>query len=209
MRNDPRLFTILLAAALTGAACSGEAETADTAEVAEAAAPAQTAPECRVTASAEEVAARPSPLGQVEFAPGGHPARLCYGAPSANGRVVMGGELVPYGSLWRAGANEPTTFHLTGPANIGGIALEPGAYSMYFEAGPEEWTVFLNTNHERWGIPISPEVRASEVGSFTVTPEPMDEMVETLRYHWEPAGDGSMGNIVLEWENTRVAIHVM
>lgn len=152
-------------------------------------------------ATPEEAANRPSPLRQLSFTYEGGEGLLCYGAPSARGREIMGG-LVPYGQLWRAGANEPTTFHLSAPTTIGGVSLDAGSYSMYTMPGESEWEFFLNSNVERWGIPISPDVRTSEVGSFTATPSATDEMVETLTYTFED------GHIVLAWENTRLEIPV-
>ena len=114
------------------------------------------------------------------------------------------GELVPFGELWRTGANEATAIHLEGPATIGGIAHEAGSYSLYTRPSQDNWEVFLNSSFERWGIPISDEVRTTEVGSFEVTPESTDEMVETLTYEW----DSTAGEIVMEWENTRIRIPV-
>jgi len=152
-------------------------------------------------ATVEEAEGRTSPLRQLEFTYAGGEGLLCYGAPSARGREVMGA-LVPYGEPWRAGANEPTTIHLSAPATIGGVALEAGSYSMYTIPGETEWEWFLNSNYERWGIPISEDVRATEIGSFTVAPEATGEMVETLTYAYED------GAIVLTWENTRVEIPV-
>lgn len=154
----------------------------------------------------EEAQERPSPLRSVEFSVGGHDGLLCYGAPSARGREIMGG-LVPYGEPWRVGANEPTTIHLSGPATIGDVALEPGSYSIYAIPGESEWEFFINSSWERWGIPIDESVRSSEIGSFTVEPETTDEMVETMQFHFEPNAEGTMGDIVMEWENTRVSFH--
>lgn len=155
-----------------------------------------------------EAQERPSPLMQTTFTAGGNDGLLCYGAPSARGRDIMGGLLV-YGQPERIGANEPTTIHLSGPANVGGVDLDAGSYSIYAIPAADEWVFLINSNWERWGIPIDDAVRSSEIGTFTATPEPMEEFVETLSYRFEPTADGSMGNLVLEWENTRVAIHVM
>ena len=157
--------------------------------------------------SLAEAQERPSPLRQMEFSVGGHAGLLCYGAPSARGRDIMGGLLV-YGQPERIGANEPTTIHLSGPATVGDVALEPGSYSIYAVAGEDEWEFFINSNWERWGIPIDDGVRSADVGSFTATPEPMDTMVETLTYSYEPMAGSPMGDMVLEWENTRVRFHV-
>jgi hypothetical protein len=119
----------------------------------------------------------------------------------------MGG-LVPFGEPWRVGANEATAIHLAGPATIGTVALEPGSYSLYAIPGQDEWQFFINSNAERWGIPIDESVRSSEIGSFTVEPESTGEYVETMRFHFEPSEDGTMGDMVMEWENTAVRFHV-
>ncbi len=155
-------------------------------------------------AEAEE---RPSPLRQTEFTVGNSSGLLCYGAPSARGREIMGGLLV-YGQPERIGANEPTTIHLNGPATVGTVPLEAGSYSIYAVANESEWEVFINSNWQRWGIPISDDVRSTEIGSFTVVPENTDEPVETLTYSFESMAGGAMGNLVMEWENTRVKLHV-
>jgi hypothetical protein len=157
-------------------------------------------------ATMEETADRPSPLQTTTFSVGETGGLVCYGAPSANERGIMGG-LVPYGELWRSGANEATAIHLDGPATVGGISLAAGSYSLYTLPSDGDWEVFLNSNFERWGIPISDEVRTTDVGSFTVTPEATDAMVETLTYSYE-ATDASSGDLLLEWENTRIRIPI-
>lgn len=154
-----------------------------------------------------EAQERPSPLRETTFAVGGHDGLLCYGAPSARGRDIMGG-LVVYGQPERIGANEPTTIHLAGPANVGGVELDAGSYSIYAVPSDDEWVFFVNSNWERWGIPIDETVRAGEIGTFTATPEPTDSFVETLTYSFEPMAENTMGDVILEWENTRVKFHV-
>lgn len=152
-------------------------------------------------ATMDQAMARPSPLRTVEFAYDGGEGLLCHGAPSARGREVMGG-LVPWGQPWRMGANEPTMIHLSAPASIGGVAVQAGSYSIYAIPNEDEWEIFVNSNTQRWGIPINAEVRSTELGSFTVTPTATGEMVETLTYSYED------GNVVMEWENTRLSFPV-
>ena len=119
----------------------------------------------------------------------------------------MGG-LVPFGEIWRLGANEATAIHLTGPALVGGIQLEAGSYSLYAIPGEAEWNFFLNTNVNRWGIPMDEGVRGTELGSFTAAVEATEAPVESLTFRYELWDDGTMGDIVLEWENTRVKFHL-
>ena len=196
---------VLFAGGLFLAACADRMEQSDTSEMDVAAGAAAA---CYIAdGSLAEAQARPSPLSQITLSVGGNSGLLCYGAPSARGRDIMGGLLV-YGQPERIGANEPTTIHLTGPASIGGVPLEAGSYSIYAIANQSEWEFFINSNWERWGVPIDDAVRSAEVGSFTVTPEPMDDMTETLTYSFEPTADGAMGDIVMEWEHTRLKFHV-
>lgn len=207
-------FTSTLPAALAfvavAAACGGESADQTEAPATEPAPQMTAAPasSCFLNgASMEEAQARPSPLQEVDFSVGGHDGTLCYGAPSANGRQVMGA-LVPFGEPWRLGANEATALHLTGPAQIGGVNLEAGSYSLYSVAGETEWTFYLNSAVERWGIPIGDDIRATEVGSFKAPVEATDGMVERLTFTFAPWEDGTMGDLVVEWENTRVKFHL-
>ena len=198
-RTSP--FALALFSALVVAGCGG-GEVEDAAAETPAAEPATTVAleGCFLRGStAEEAQSRPSPHTELGFVYGDAAGMLCYGAPSAKGRDVMG-SLVPYGELWRAGANEATAIHLTAAATVGGVALEPGSYSLYTMPADGPWQVFINSNFERWGVPISDEVRTTDVGSFTVTPEATEDFVETLTYSFEG------GEIVMEWENTRLRI---
>lgn len=206
MRRITTLPTCFLAATLMAACAGGDEAMDDAATVGDDMAATESL-ECYIArGTAAEAQERPSPLRETEFSVGGSEGLLCYGAPSARGREIMGGLLV-YGQPERIGANEPTTIHLSGPANVGGVQLEPGSYSLYAIANEDEWAFFINSNWERWGIPIDESVRSTEVGTFTVEPEETEEFVETLRYRWEPMGE-DMGDIVLEWENTRLRFHV-
>ncbi len=142
---------------------------------------------------------RQSPLRELSFSVEGGGGLLCYGAPSARERVVMG-ELVPWGEVWRLGANEPTTVHLSAASSFGGVPLQAGSYSLYAIPGEDEWEFHLNSNYERWGIPIDAEVRATEVGRFTALPSAAAEMVETMTFELVDR------TLRFSWENTQVDI---
>ena len=146
---------------------------------------------------------RSSPLGQVRFAVGRSQVRICYGRPSARGRAVFG-QLVPYDSLWRTGANEPTRLYATGPIRLGDLALPAGRYSIYSIPRAESWTLYLSRSTTHWGNAITPAVRAQEVGRITVPVEPLADPVETLTIHPEVAGDSAL--VRVDWESTRVTL---
>jgi len=157
-------------------------------------------------ATMEEAAQRPSPLGETEFLLGGQEGKVCYGRPSARGRKIMG-ELVPFGEPWRLGANEATAIHLPFAAMVGGVHLEPGTYSLFAIPGEADWEFVLNRNAERWGIPINDALRASDLGSFKRPAGSTEGMVEQLTIRWEGHTD-TMGQLIIEWEHTRVEIPV-
>src|SRR5690606_37152922 len=119
-----------------------------------------------------------------------------------------GEALVPYGKLWRTGANEPTTIHLATPAQIAGVAVEPGSYSLYTIPGEREWTVIVNRSTSQWGheSQYTPEVEAQEVGRGTVVAEAIAEPIEQFMIRWETGGTGA--SLVLEWADRRVRIPV-
>jgi hypothetical protein len=160
---------------------------------------------CQFRGEPAALAERPSPLDSVEVRLGDAAAKLCYGRPSARGRTMIGGE-DPYGSPWRLGANEPTTLHLPFPATIGNVPVQPGSYSLY--AIPEQgaWTIVVNGNTNRWGIPINPDVRRSDIGSFEVETMPTSSHVETMTFRFE--GSGTSGALVFAWENTMFRIPI-
>ncbi len=158
----------------------------------------------------QDPAGRSSPYDSVAVAAGTLHAKICYGRPSSRGRTMLGGELVPYGKLWRTGANEPTIVHLATAAEIAGIAVEPGSYSLYTIPGADEWTVIVNRSITQWGheSTYKDEVEAQEVGRATVAREEVMEPVETFTIRSEAAGDNA-ARIILEWETTRVDIPIV
>jgi len=211
MRSFKNLVAPALAlAVLLGCGGGGEADGEASPVEEESMADVQPAPElaCWLSGetSMEEAMERPSPLGETEVVLGDPVGKLCYGRPSARGRMVEGG-LIPFGSAWRLGADEATSIHLAVPAVVGGIELEPGSYSLYTIAEEAEWEIFINAEAERWGIPINDAVTASNLGSFTIPAETLDEPVEQLTASWEAQGPDS-GDVILEWGNTRVRVEV-
>lgn len=162
-------------------------------------------PACTFRGAPDALASRESPPDSVMMRLGDATAKLCYGRPSARGRVMVGGQ-DPYGLPWRMGANEPTTLHLPFPATVGSVDVGPGSYTLYAVPEADSWTIVVNDNTNRWGIPLSPEIRRSDVGSFTVRPSPLQPPVETLTFRFEGSGDS--GALVYEWEGTTFRIPI-
>jgi hypothetical protein len=150
---------------------------------------------------------RASPYDSVSVELGQTTIKVCYGRPSARDRTMIGGEHVPFGEFWRTGANEPTILHTTGMISLGGMHVDAGSYAMYTVPGEESWEVFLSRSTDHWGIPIDEDVRAQEVGSFTVPREEPADHVETLTLSFAPV-DGNATELVLEWETFRIRVPV-
>lgn len=150
---------------------------------------------------------RASPYDSTAVPVGGSNALVCYSRPSVKGRTIFGG-LVPYGKLWRTGANEPTILHLPVAATVAGIPVEPGSYSLYTVPGADEWTVIVNRSTSQWGVEsqYTPQIQAQEVGRATVPAMRADSPVETFTLRAAPRGRAS--DLVMEWENARVRIPV-
>lgn len=163
-------------------------------------------PSCQFRGAPDALLERPSPLDSVAIELGGVTAKLCYGRPSARGRPIIGGQ-DPYGAPWRFGANEPTTLHLPFSASVGGVDIGPGSYSLYAIPEQTSWTIVVNDNTNRWGVPITADVRASDIASFTVEAASLDEHVETLEFFFEAYGD-TRGDLVYRWEGTTIRIPI-
>jgi hypothetical protein len=154
------------------------------------------------------LARRSSPLDSLTMAIDGGTVKVCYSRPSARGRTMIGGSAVPFGELWRTGANEPTMLHTTVPVTVAGIRMEPGSYSLYTVPGEGEWEVIVNRSITQWGHEsrYTDEVKAQEVGRGKVSSTRLDDHVEAFTIRGELQGDGA--TILLEWEHTRVAIPI-
>lgn len=152
---------------------------------------------------------RASPLDSISFKVGTADVKLCYGRPSAKGRTMLGGDAIPFGKLWRTGANEPTMIHTTGPIVVAGIALAAGSYSLYTIPDPTEWHVIPNRSITQWGheSTYTEAVKAQEVGHGTAKSSALATPVETLTFRTEAGAAGAV-NLLLEWEKTRVTIPV-
>lgn len=147
---------------------------------------------------------RSSPMGSTDIRVEGASVRICYDRPAARGHTMLGGSRVPYGQLWRTGANEPTTLITPTGAVIAGVEVPPGRAALYTVPGPETWEIILNASTSQWRIEseYTEQIRARELGRAIVPSERSHHFVERLTFSPDSAG------AVLEWEWTRVRISV-
>jgi DUF2911 family protein len=151
---------------------------------------------------------RKSPLDSVSFTVADQSVKVCYGRPSSRGRVMLGGTDVPYGKLWRTGANEPTIVYTPVALRVAGIAVKPGVYSLYTVPGAQQWEIIVNRSISQWGKEnqYTDAIKAQEVGRVKVKSESLSKPTETFTIRAEPAGKDAA--LLLEWEKTRVRIPV-
>lgn len=140
----------------------------------------------------------PSPPAKAESTIDGISVVIDYHQPSAKGRKIMDG-LVPYGKVWRTGANNTTSIEFGSDAKVEGKAVPKGKYGLFTIPGETEWTIIINKTIKWGSMSYSEEddllrvkVKAGKTTSF----------VETFTISIE----GS--NVVLSWENTKVAFKV-
>ena len=120
-----------------------------------------------------------------------------------NKRKVWG-NLVPYGQVWRAGANENTTISFSDPVTIEGKALPQGTYGLHMIPGENEWAVIFSKNSTAWGSFTYDQ--AEDALRVTVKPQPA-EFHEALTYDFDDvAPDSSL--VTLRWEKVAVPFKV-
>ena len=155
------------------------------------------------------VEGRESQLDSLTFTAGGRTVKLCYGRPSARGRKMIGGEAVPFGKLWRTGANEPTVVFTPVALDIAGVKVGPGKYSIYSVPNEKEWVIIVNRSTSQWGheSTYTKEVEAQEVGRGKAPVQKLSKPVETFTIVPHPAS-GEVQHLYLDWETTRVVVPV-
>lgn len=146
---------------------------------------------------------RVSPNATVGQTVGVTNVRITYGRPSVRGREIFGG-LVPFGEVWRTGANEATTISFSTPVRVEGKRLEAGTYGFFTVPGPDKWTLIFNDEPEQWGAynyDSSEDVLRVEVDA---EPAPSRQM---LTFYVENVTDSS-ATAVLHWAETRVPFQI-
>ena len=146
---------------------------------------------------------QPSPSTHLEQRVGLTDITLDYSRPSVNGRVIFG-DLVPFGSHWRAGANQNTKVTFSKPVTIAGTDVAAGTYSLSMIPNKGTWTVIFNTKTDMWGV--DGYSQEQDVLRVEVTPQAIAP-VETMRMSLENI-TVSNAEIVLDWSDVSIALPV-
>jgi len=132
--------------------------------------------------------------------------KLSYARPSAKGRRIFGG-LVPYGEIWRTGANASTKLTFKEDVQVAGNPLKAGTYALYTIPGESEWTMIIHSNLGLRALSGDVYKQADDVFRFKAKPEKTDQFVETFTIGFSDLRTNG-ADVVLRWENTRVAFPI-
>jgi len=128
-------------------------------------------------------------------------ARVIYSRPSKKGRVIFG-DLVPYGKVWRTGANEATELTIYTPMLFGKTKLAAGSYTLYTIPNEDTWTIIINGDTNVWGSYSYKNEK--DVARLTVPVRDAAAPTETLSMVFRPENDGT--TLMIGWDSTYVEI---
>jgi hypothetical protein len=144
-----------------------------------------------------------SPAASVSQVVGAGTVAIEYHRPAVRGRAIWG-SLVPYGEVWRTGANEATTIRFSEAARVAGKEVPAGTYALFAIPTPESWTLILNKQHAQWGAfkyAVAEDQLRFEVKPVACAPQ------EFLRYAIEPKAENA-ATVKLAWEKLSIEFEV-
>lgn len=152
---------------------------------------------CTAIAFAQVKAPQPSPLGKMEQMVGLTKVTVEYSRPGVKGRKIFG-DLVPYGEMWRTGANNNTTISFSDPVKINGKKLAAGKYAIFTIPQEDKWEVIFYSKTDNWGVPQKWEesqvaLRTTaktmkmpmKMETFTIVIDELENNSAVLNFLWE------------------------
>lgn len=125
--------------------------------------------------------------------------KISYGQPSKKGREIFG-KLIPFGQVWRTGANEATEITFAKDVTFGETKVKAGTYSLFTIPGEKEWSVILNSELKQWGSYGYDKIKAKNVAEVKVSVKALDAVVEKMTI----ATDDT--NVTISWDKTAVSV---
>ena len=151
-----------------------------------------------------------SPEKSATYSKNGMNLNVQYSSPFKKDRVIFG-ELVPYNTVWRTGANEPTTFSTDTNIHLGGKSLAAGRYAVWTIPGKQNWNIILNSEIPDWGVTIlsggkettrNPDTDVLEV---TVPVQELPTPIESFTINFE---EKEQLYLSLAWDSTKVSVPI-
>ena len=156
-----------------------------------------------------------SPLDQIYF-PVDYPSvkirnpkevlrmRIIYSRPFKNNRELFGSDIVPYGKVWRLGANEATEIEFFTPVTIGGKKVPKGRYTLYAVPEEKNWTFVINKETDIWGA--FKYDQAKDIVRASVPVKDLTEAIESLTINFVKTTNGV--NLVAGWDKKSAALPI-
>ena len=149
---------------------------------------------------------QPSPASKVTQTIGLSEVSVEYSRPAMRGRTIFG-NLVPYGKIWRTGANMRTKFTTDSDLKIAGKELKKGTYAILSVPNADSWDIVFYTEYQAGGAPA--ELDESKVAlKVNVKTMPMDYPVENFTFGFGDLADGVSGNMYIMWEKTMLMLKI-
>jgi len=147
---------------------------------------------------------RPSPAASASCdLGGGKSIKTDYSSPRMKGRKIFG-DLVPFGEVWRTGANEATTFVTSSDVVVGGKAVPAGKYTIFTVPAADKWTLIINKKTGEWGIPYKYE--SDELDRVDMKVSKLSSPMENFTIAYDKAGNGC--GMSIEWESTKATVDI-
>ncbi|OHX67909.1 DUF2911 domain-containing protein [Flammeovirga pacifica] len=149
-----------------------------------------------------------SPQVEEVFKENGTYIKINYSSPYKKGRVIFG-NLVPYGHVWRTGANEPTIFNTNKDLEINGEILPKGKYTLWTIPESDSWTVIFNKELNNWGVSFggkASRVVEDDVLKVIVPVEHLKKEIESFLIDVSIGDEKNSMYLSFEWDNVRTQL---
>lgn len=142
-----------------------------------------------------------SPPADTAVTIAGKKIAIQYHAPSMHNRKIFGG-LVPFGEVWRAGANEATALHTGADLTIGGLNVPKGDYTLFILPSEKQWQLIVNKQTGQWGLEYHQE---RDLGRVPMQMNRLPNPVNTFKITLTQTG-GNRGLLQMEWDTTMASL---
>lgn len=146
---------------------------------------------------------QPSPTQSIKQDFGISTAELIYSRPGIKNRKIFG-DLVPFGKVWRTGANSATRLKFTDDVTFGGQTLKAGEYAVYTIPNEKEWDIIINKGSANWGTEYKQE---DDVMRVKAKPTKLDQPVESFTMQFANVKPNSM-DLEIIWDKTAVSVPI-
>ena len=169
---------------------------------------------CAACSAQQDKSKRPSPPAKTECKlPGGKTVTIDYSSPRAKGRKVYGEAgassqegtpLVPYGQMWRAGANEATTFVTDTNLTVGGTSVPAGSYTIFTVPNADKWQLVISKKTGEWGTPYPGP--GDDLTRIDMKVSKLPSQLENFTIAFDQSGAAC--TLRMDWETTRASVDI-